>query len=444
MPATPFDSALYSGLFTHTETAQLFSDSAEIRAMLIVEGALAHAQAQVGLIPDAAAATIHRASLDAIIDPGSLATATAANAVPVPALVAAFRAAVPDPEARPWVHFGATSQDIMDTGLALRLRRVLDLQQGALRTVVAALAKLAEHHRATPLAGRTWAVAATPTSLGAIAASWGLPLMRAVERLETLRTDLTAVSLAGAAGTAQAMRGDGAEIRAAMADALGLTDPGHATHTHRAPLIDYAAWMASTCGSLAKLGEDILSLVRLGEVTLGGGGSSSTMPQKQNPVSPSLIVALARQATALSTAMHSALPHRDQRDGSAWLVEWMSLPQLCLTLARSLSAASDLVAGLAPERAAMQRGLDPDGLSLIYAEALQFHLVRYMPRPEAQVAVKELCNEARANGVCLRRLAAARFPEAETDQAFNLDGALGDAPADADRFVAVHRAFASK
>ena len=441
MPATPFDSALYGGLFSHAETAALFTDGAEIRSMLLVEGALARAQGELGIIPEGAAIAIHRAGLDALLDPGALARATAANGVPVPALVAAFRAAIPEADARPFVHWGATSQDIADTGLALRLRRVAEIQRELLCDLAQTLAMLAETHRAMPMAGRTWGMAATPTSFGAVVAAWGWSVLHAIDRLDGLVPRLAAVSLSGAAGTLSAMDGYGSEVRALMAEALRLADPGHSIHTVRAPLADFASWMATTTGGAAKLGEDALSLVRAGEATLAGGGGSSTMPQKQNPVAASVIVALARHVAAMNSAMVAALPHRDQRDGTAWLAEWLALPQLCIASSRALALASEVARGLAPVPDAMASGIDPDGLGLIHAEALQFRLARRMPRPDAQTAVKDLVTEARANGVSLAVLAKSRFPDMDVGAAFDLETALGEAPSEADRFVVAVRAL---
>src|SRR6056297_1096596 len=205
MPATPFDSALQGRLFGDPELGALLSDSAALRAMLLVEGALAEAQAERGVIPAEAAARIAMAAREAAPDPAALAPAVARDGVPVPALVAAFRAEIGDPQVAQYVHWGATSQDIVDTALALRLRRMLEILEVRLAAAVAALAALAEAHAARPMAARTWGQPATPTSLGAVAAAWGAPLLRHHARLAALRPGLLAVSLSGAAGTLAAM-----------------------------------------------------------------------------------------------------------------------------------------------------------------------------------------------------------------------------------------------
>ncbi|MEL6522804.1 MAG: adenylosuccinate lyase family protein [Pseudomonadota bacterium] len=440
MPATPHDSVLYGQLFGDQDIGKLFADSTELRAMLVVEGALAKAQARLGLIPETAADQIHRASLEATLDPAALADATGQNGVPVPALVTAFRAELGDGDAAQYVHWGATSQDIHDTGLALRLRQVVALLEDRLKDVVAHLAGLAEDCRDLPMAGRTWGLPATPTSFGAVVASWGMPLVRHLAALETEKPRLLAVSLSGAAGTLSAMEPEGSEVRAELAKDLNLADPGTSLHSTRDHIAAFAGWCSAVCGSLGKMGEDVIGLVHRGEIALSGSGSSSTMPQKQNPVRPSAIVALAKHSVGLAANLQAALIHRDQRDGTAWMVEWLSLPQLCMATGRSLALSVELADGLVPQRDKMRAAVDRDG-GLVFAEALSFHLAKSMPRPEAQAAVKELSLEAQALGSTLQRMARNRWPERNFGPLFEAQAQLGDAPSEADRFVDAARAL---
>lgn len=436
MAGSVYDSALYRDLFRDAEAAQLFSDTAEVRAMLIVEGALARVQGGLGLIPETAAQAIHRASLELQVDPAGLAAETGESAVVVPALVRAFRAAMQAPEHAQYVHWGATSQDIMETGLILRLRQVVALYETRLTALAKALGRLAADHAELPMAARTWGLAATPTSFGAVAAGWGRPLLRQRDRLETVKRDLLTVSLSGAAGTLSAMGEKGPKVRAGLAEALGLADPATSWHAERDRIAAFSGWIAGTAGSLAKMGEDLLAMTQSGvqEVRLGQAGGSSTMPQKANPVLPSLIVAIARQAAALDVAMQGAAAHRHQRDGAAWMTEWLALPQMCLGLARALRAAEDLATALTPLPDRMAAGID-DGLGLIYAEALSFALAGHMPRPEAQAEVKALCREAQESGTPLADLAAARWPDAGLSDLFTPSAQLGTAPAEARAFA---------
>ena len=233
MPATPFDSAIYRDLLGDAEVGRLFTDSAEVRSMLLVEGALAKAQGRLGLIPEVSAAAIHRASMEVQIDPSGLAEETGRSAVSVPALVAAFRKAMKAPDHSQYVHWGATSQDIMDTALVLRLRQVLAIYEARLDVTLATLGQLAETHAETPMAGRTYGQIATPTSFGAVVTSWGAPLLGPRHRLDDMRKGLLRVSLSGAAGTLSSMGEKGPEVRAELARALDLADPGGTWHSNR-------------------------------------------------------------------------------------------------------------------------------------------------------------------------------------------------------------------
>jgi 3-carboxy-cis,cis-muconate cycloisomerase len=431
MPASPADSALYGPLFNDPETATLFTDSAELRAMMLVEGSLAKVQGALGLIPAEAAAFLHRASFELQIDPAGLAAETGRNGVPVPALVTAFRKGAEAPAYTDWLHWGATSQDIMDTGLALRLKRLVALWDERLEKLSRALGTLAQTHADLPMAARTYGQAATPTSFGAVVASWGQPVLRHRARLATLRPDLLHVSLSGAAGTLAAMGEKGPQVRAELAKALGLTDPGQSWHSERDTLAAFAAWMAGLTASLGKMAEDLILLTHSGlsEVTISDAGGSSTMPQKQNPVGPSVLVALARHCGGLAATLQGAALHRQQRDGAAWFTEWLTLPQLCILTGRALSLALDLADRITPDPAAMQTGLAADG-ALILAEALTFALTDRMPRPEAAAAVKALAARVRAGEGDLIRLARDTWPDLPIPQG------LGTAPDEARAFAA--------
>ena len=434
MPASPAASALYGALFNDPETAALFTDSAEVRALLLVEGTLAKVQGALGLIPESAAAYLHRASFEIQIDPAALAAETATNGVPIPALLAAFRKAAQAPAHTDWLHWGATSQDIMDTGLALRLKRLLELWDDRLSQITRGMGTLAATHADLGMAARTYGQSATPTSFGAVVASWGHPVLRHRTRLAALKAELTQVSLSGAAGTNAVMGQHGPQVRADLAAALGLTDPGHSWHSERDSIAAFGAWMAGLTAALGKMAEDLILLTQSGiaEVVLTGAGGSSTMPQKQNPVGPSVLVAIARHAAGLSATLHGAALHRQQRDGAAWFTEWLTLPQLCILTGRALSLALDLTRRLHPDPAAMQRGLDA-GHGTILAEALTFALARQMPRPQAQSEVAALCAEA-ALGTHLLTLASQRFPGTDWSATLRAD-MLGQAPAEARSFA---------
>ena len=435
MPATPLDSALYRDLFGDVGVGQLFTDTAEIRGMMLVEGALAKAQGQLGVIPDTSAHAIHRAAHELQLDPASLAEATGQNGVPVPGFVAAFREEMNAPEHAQYLHWGATSQDIVDTGLALRLRQALSILDARLLALLARLGEMADAHATTPMVARTWGQAAVPTSFGAVVASWGAPMLRHRARLAEVRTAVEVVSLSGAAGTLAAMD-KGTQIRAALAQALDLSDPGASWHSTRDGPAALAGWITGVSGGLGKYGEDLIFLAAtgIGEVHLSRAGSSSTMPQKSNPVGPSALVALARLNSALNGAMQSAAVHANQRDGAAWFTEWLTLPQMIIAAARGLATANEIAVTLTPNPDAMSANIDATG-GAVFAEALTFELARAMPRPEAQTKVKSLVVDASANGSTLLEVAKKALTDIDIETVFSATHQLGIAPEDARTFA---------
>lgn len=234
--------------------------------------------------------------------------------------------------------------------------------------------------------------------------------------------------------------GEGApRVRAALAAALGLTDPGHSWHTDRTGLGALAGWMATTAGATGKLGEDLILLTQSGlaEVRIAGGGASSTMPQKQNPVAPSALVALARHIIGLAGVLQGAGMHRQQRDGAAWFAEWLTVPQSCILTSRALALTADLAGRVHPDPEAMRGNLEAGG-GLIHAEALTFALARRMPRPDAEAAVKALCREVERSGIRLAALAAREWPEDGRERLLATDS-LGQAPSGARAFAAAGR-----
>lgn len=441
MAASVFDSPLYAQLFPTGEAGRLFSDSASLRAMLLVEGALAKAQGDLGIIPQISAAAIHRATLEIQIDPGALAQCTGENGVSVPGMIAAFRAEMNAPEHAQYLHWGATSQDIIDSGLMLRLRQALALAEADLRRITLALADQAETHATLPMAGRTYAQQATPTSWGAVLAQWGMPLIDALEALPDLRDKSLWVSLSGAAGTSAALGAEAPALRAGLAAGLGLRDPQRSWHTDRGPILRITAWMAEVSAVLAAMGQTLIALTatEVQEISLGDTGASSTMPQKQNPVAPSVLVALSHQMAGLRASLQGAATHHHQRDGAAWFTEWMLMPQIALSTAAALQQAVRLADNLQPQPNRMAANLTA-GLGLSHAEALSFALAATMPRAQAKAETATLCQEAVQTGTPLRTLAMARHPVLPTNL-FDPASQLGQAPDMARAFAARARAL---
>jgi len=302
------------------------------------------------------------------------------------------------------------------------------------------MAALADTHADLPMAARTYGQIATPTTFGAVVAAWGWPLLAHHARFAALRQDVLKVSLSGAAGTLSAMGAQGPQVRSALARALNLADPGHTWHSDRSGIAALAGFAAALAASLGKMGEDLILQTQSGrgEIALGAGGGSSTMPQKQNPVAPSALVALARVVIGHSAVLQGAGLHREQRDGAAWFIEWLTLPQLCIALGRMLTLAGDCLATLSPNPHAMQAQLNGAHGS-IHAEALTFALAAHMPRPQAEAEVKALLAAAIAKGCDLPDLAMQHWPQLNFAAQLAQGAGLGTAPDEARGFAkAVH------
>ena len=400
MAVSPFDSALLGPLFGDAEVGAHFSDAAELDAMVRVERALARAEAACGVIPDEAALAIDRGLADVVLDPAALAAGTAAAGVPVPALVAALRARL-DPAAGQWLHWGATSQDIVDSALAVRLAMVLGILVARLDTLSATLAEAARRWRDLPMAGRTRSQVATPITFGLRVARWRQPLVPLRGDLAALLPRVARVQFGGAVGTNAAIAPQGPAVAAALAAELGLA-ASPSWHTDRSALGALAGTCAGVTGALGKMAGDLVQMGRSesGEARAGSGGGSSTMPQKSNPVAAETMGTLARFVAALATPMHLAALHAEERDGTAWSLEWLTLPQILVATAAALRHAQGLAETLEPDPVRMQAILDAGG-GVAMAEAASFLLAGHMPRAEAQALVKRAVGEVATTGETL-------------------------------------------
>ena len=428
MAGSVFDSPLHAKLFPAGDMGRLFTDTAEVRAMMLVEGSLAKVQGTLGIIPEISAAAIHRASLELQIDPSGLGTAIGQNGVSIPGLVAEFRKLMQAPEHAQYLHFGATSQDITDTALMLRVRQLLALQENGLKTLLRDLATLARDHATTPMVARTYGQSATLTSFGATVAVWGHMLADLMEALPALRGDVLWVSLSGAAGTGSVLGPNPDEVRQHLAAAVGLRDPKRSWHADRGPILRLAAWQTQLAAALGKIAQDVWIMTQSGmkTVTLGAKGGSSTMPQKENPVQPSAIIALANMASGLNAILTQAAQHREARDGAAWFTEWMALPQLCLTAGSALTISGTMIESLVPNTDAMAVQI-AETHDIIMAEAVTFALAKTMPRPDAAALLKEAVQQAISQGTGLLKIVQSRFPDLDMTQ-FEPQHQLGAAP----------------
>lgn len=398
MSVSPFDSAILGGLFSDPDAAPYFSDQAEIDAMVRVEAALARAEAATGVIPREAGLALASA-LDALADrsavtPADLAAGAAGSAVAAPALVARLRALL-DKDLGRHLHWGATSQDIIDTALILRVRPVLAIIDARLAAASTRLAGLAQEHRRTPCVARTWGQQAIPSSFGLTAAVWLGPLTRLRHRLAEMRPRLLAVQFGGAVGNLSALGEAGPAVRDALAQELDLA-PAAPWHVQRDRIGELAGWCAGVAGAFGKIGADLslMAMTEIGEIRLGAAGGSSTMPQKQNPVGPQTMAALARQSALGAGAVLQSATSEFERDGAAWLSEWIALAPVIAAAAASARIGVETLEGLSanPERMLANLSLSGGG---VLAEAASFALAAHMPRPEAQALVKEAARDAK-------------------------------------------------
>ncbi|MEU2743966.1 3-carboxy-cis,cis-muconate cycloisomerase, partial [Streptomyces sp. NPDC007095] len=351
------------------------------------------------LAPDAAASAVSAVAA-ADLDVRSIALRARGGGNPVIPLVADLTAAV-GKEYGPYVHRGATSQDILDTALMLVARRTLDLVLAELERTARALGRLAAAHRDTAMPGRTLTQHAVPTTFGLKAAGWRSLVLDARDRLAVLRLP---VQLGGAAGTLAAFAAFGAvdpdALVTAYAGELGLAEPALPWHTLRTPIADLAGGLAFTAGALGKMAADVLTLSRteIAEVSEGSGGGSSAMPHKANPVAATVIAAAARRAPGLAATLYGSMVAEDERPAGAWHAEWEPLRELLRLVGGTAHNAVELVEGLRVNADAMREHL---GLAhgLIVSERLAVELAPVLGRARA----KELLTRAAERAVAERR-----------------------------------------
>jgi 3-carboxy-cis,cis-muconate cycloisomerase len=346
MSVSPFDSPVLSPLLGDAEIADCFSVEADIRAMLAFERALARAQASAGLIPAPAAAAISAACDQFSPDLADLAKGAAQDGVVVPILIKLLRAGIGAPH-NVHVHRGATSQDVIDTSLVLRLKPALALFEMRLRALIESLGALEASQGAIALMGRTRMQRALPIHASDKLRGWREPLERHAERLAQLKARLLVVQFGGPVGLRGDLDGKGEAIVAELARLLDLA-AGPCWQVERDALAELASWCSLVAGSLGKIGADIALMAQneIGEVRLAQGGGSSAMPHKSNPVGAEVLVALARFNAALLGGQHQALVHENERSGAAWTLEWLVLPQMIIATGAALRHAAALCEGL--------------------------------------------------------------------------------------------------
>jgi len=392
-------SEIYGDMFGTADMRGLFADRTILGLYLDVETALARAQAKLGLIPEEAAKAITDAADVDRIDMERLSDRTQIVGYPILPLVEQLSTWAPDGLGQ-YCHWGATTQDIMDTADVLQVRAGLDIVEDYLERIATALAKLAEAHAETPMAGRTHLQHALPVSFGFKAATWLSAIDRHLQRLAELRPRVEVVQFSGAAGTLASLTGNGLATQAALAEELGLKVPDITWHTIRDGFAEVTGFLALVTGTIGKIGYDIMLMMQTetGEVLepyVAGRGASSTMPQKRNPISSEMMLASSKIVREQHSAMLDAMVQDHERATGQWHVEWHALPTAFIVASGGLAAAAEVLEGLEVRPDAMRQVLDTTR-GLIVAEAVMMGLAPHIGRQVAHDVVYDCCRRALA------------------------------------------------
>jgi len=387
----------FGPLFVPRELLDVVSGRAWLEAMLEFESALARAEAQVGIVPSEAAAAISERCDPGLYDFDDLLERGRAVGSPPEPLVRALREKVGG-DAAGYVHWGATSQDVMDTASMLVARGALDLVLVELEGLTASLARLAEAHRSTPMAARTMLQQALPTTFGLKAAGWLVAVLESRGILGAVRERL-AVQFGGAAGTLAAVGEHGPAILRLLAEDLGLAEPVLPWHTNRVRIAELGAALATTSGVLAKIALDVVLLAQteVDEAREEIGGGSSTLPHKHNPIESTLARACARLVDGYASVLATGLEQEHERAAGAWHAEWEALSGALAYTGGAAHAVGQAVGSLQVDGERMQRNLGAtDGLVL--AERVSFALATRYGRAESHDIVREAASRVAASG----------------------------------------------
>jgi 3-carboxy-cis,cis-muconate cycloisomerase len=349
----------------------------------------------VGLIPQGAYDQIAQGLSAFSPDPARLARATASFGVPVPALLKAAREVLGE-TAGSYLHWGPTSQDIVDTAMVLRLSKIMAILEKRIQALLEEIERLAALHAATLMVARSRWQQAVPTTFGHKVAQWTEAMKRHLKRWEQLRPRLLVLSLGGAGGTLAALGDKAREVEKQLAAELRLNLSPGPWHTQRDVIAELAGWLSMLTGSLGKIGQDFLLMAQseVAEIRFSTGGGSSTMPQKSNPIGAEALVTLSRMNAGLVGLVHQGQIQEHERGGSGWMLEWLVLPQMVMAAAVALKHLDRLLGGMEIDAERMKSNLEQSN-GLVLAEAAVFALAAHMSKPAAQNLVTAACQESR-------------------------------------------------
>ena len=405
-------SQLYASLFYQKEVTEIFSDRALVSFMIEAEVALAQAQAQVGVIPESAAIVMSQMAQTVIdqIDFDTLAAATglAGNiAIPfVKQLTAIVKQS--DEDAARYVHWGATSQDILDTACILQCRTAMAHVESLIHRCYRTALNQAEQYRSQVMIGRTWLQQGLPITLGHKFARWASAFHRDLARIEAMKARVFTAQLGGAVGSLASLQTQGSAVVHAYAVQLELSAPNCTWHGERDRIVEVASVLAMVTGSLGKMARDwsLMMQTEIAEVfepAAKGRGGSSTMPHKRNPVAAASVLAAANRVPVLMSSLYQSMVQEHERSIGGWHAEWLALPEIFQLCAGALERTLDVLQGMQVNAENMQRNLDCTQ-GLIMAEAVMMALAPHMGRLQAHHVVEAACKTAVEKGVHLKEV----------------------------------------
>jgi 3-carboxy-cis,cis-muconate cycloisomerase len=401
MPATALDSAIFRDIFGTEAMRNVFSDGSRIQFYLDIEAALARVQARLGIIPQEAAEEICRHCTVDQYDIAKLKTQTERIGYPVLPVVQQLVGLCRDGLGE-WCHWGATTQDITDTATIMQIRAALTIVEQDLDAIAATLAGLARRYRDTPMAGRSNLQQAVPITFGYKMAVLLAAFERHRQRLRELKPRVMVGEFGGAAGTLSSLGQDGLKVQAALMQELKLGQPEIAWHTARDRIAEVGCFLGLVTGTLGKIALDVKLMMQteveeVYEPFHEGRGSSSTMPQKRNPISSVYITACTSMVRQLSAALLDAMVEDHERSTGPWEIEWIALPEIFVLSAGALSQARFLLGGLQVDPARMRANLDITR-GLIVSEAVMMGLGPHLGRQRAHDLVYDICRKVIATG----------------------------------------------
>ncbi len=406
------DSAVLGGLHTTDELRAILGERGLLSRFLQVEAELAAAQANLDLVPAGVATALRAVTLDDL-DIARLAVRTEAAGYPIVGLVEQLAEILPDGLGQ-YAHWGATTQDIMDTAAVLQVVAALDVIERDLLQTLAALMELENQHGSAVMVGRSQLQHALPITFGYRVASWTAPLLRHLDRLAELRPRVAVVQLGGAVGSLAAMAPHGPDIRRELAHRLGLATPLISWHASRDRFVEVVAWAAQVAASLGKIGLDIVvgsqnEVAELSEPSAPGRGASSTMPHKRNPIGSQQLIRAARLTrTYLDLALDAAVADAE-RATAVWSLEWHSLAPALAVCGGAAHTAADVLSGLKVDSAAMVANLDRTH-GLIMAESVMMRLAPALGRQAAHDELAAMVTASVTSGESFATLVARRDP----------------------------------